>query len=218
VTSRTIHLTDDLHAYLVAHGSEPDPVVRDLIVETHSLLPDQAIMQIAPEQARFLTLLTKLLGVRRAVEVGTFTGLSALSIARGLTEGGSLICCDVSAEFTAVAQRYWARAGVADQIDLRLGPAEQTLAGLPAERSIDLSFIDADKVSYPVYWNELVTRTRSGGVILVDNVLMDGDVLDPDSSVSARAVDTFNKDLLTDDRVEIVMLPMADGLTLARVR
>ncbi|RKN43454.1 O-methyltransferase [Micromonospora endolithica] len=216
MTTKSIPLTDDLHAYLVAHGSPPDEIMRELIEETRAALPDDARMQVAPEQAAFLTFLTRLLGARRAVEVGTFTGLSALAIARGLAEGGHLTCFDISEEFTGVARRYWARAGVQDRIDLRIGPAGETLRELPYQRDIDFAFIDADKTGYPVYWSELVPRMRPGGVIAVDNVLRGGRVIAP-GNADDRAIAAFNDEVLADVRVDAVMLPVADGLTLARV-
>ncbi|GAB3851058.1 class I SAM-dependent methyltransferase [Micromonospora andamanensis] len=216
MTLKSIPLTDDLHRYLVAHGAPPDEIVSDLARETLALLPEHASMQVAPEQAAFLTFLTRLLGARQAVEVGTFTGLSSLAIARGLTEGGRLTCFDISEEYTSVARRYWARAGVDDRIDLRIGPAGDTLRELPYERYLDFAFIDADKTGYPVYWAELVPRMRPGGVIAVDNVLRNGRVVAPQSA-DDRAIAAFNEDVLADVRVDAVMLPIADGLTLAHV-
>ncbi|AEB42894.1 O-methyltransferase [Micromonospora maris] len=216
MTLKSIPLTDELHGYLVAHGAPPDEVIRDLAEETLALLPEHASMQVAPEQAAFLTFLTRLLGARQAVEVGTFTGLSALAIARGLVDGGRLTCFDISEEYTSVARRYWARAGVADLIDLRIGPAGDTLRQLPNERYLDFAFIDADKTGYPIYWAELVPRMRPGGVIAVDNVLRHGRVIAPQNA-DDRAIAAFNDDVLADVRVDAVMLPIADGLTLARV-
>jgi caffeoyl-CoA O-methyltransferase len=216
VSYKSLGLSDELHAYLVAHNPPLDPVVADLIAETHATLsPDDAEMQIAPEQASFFTFLARLLGARRAVEIGTFTGLSSLSIARGLPPDGRLICFDISEQFTSVARRYWERAGVADRIELRLGPAVQTLQTLPSEPHLDLAFIDADKVSYPAYWEAVVPRLRPGGVVVVDNVLHHGRVLAPDNPNTAAIV-AFNDMVLTDSRVESVMIPLADGLTLAR--
>ncbi|MEU0547458.1 O-methyltransferase [Micromonospora sp. NPDC005979] len=217
MTTKSIPLTDELHAYLVAHGAPPDAIIRDLAEETRSVLPEHASMQVAPEQAAFLTFLTRLLDVRQAVEVGTFTGLSALAIARGLPEGGRLTCFDISEEYTGIARRYWSRAGVQDRIDLRIGPAGDTLRELPQERHLDFAFIDADKTGYPVYWAELVPRMRPGGVIAVDNVLRGGRVVAP-QDVNDRAIAAFNDEVLADVRVDPVMLPIADGLTLARVR
>ncbi|MDG4807868.1 O-methyltransferase [Micromonospora sp. WMMD1120] len=217
MTTKSIPLTDELHAYLVAHGAPPDEIIRDLAEETLALLPEHASMQVAPEQAAFLTFLTRLLGVRQAVEIGTFTGLSSLAIARGLPEGGRLICFDISEEFTGVARRYWERAGVQDRIDLRIGPAADRMRELPHERQLDFAFIDADKTGYPIYWAELVPRMRPGGVIAVDNVLRGGRVIAP-RDASDRAIAAFNDEVLADVRVDPVMLPIADGLTLARVR
>ncbi|MGA4725971.1 O-methyltransferase [Micromonospora taraxaci] len=217
MTTKSIPLTDELHAYLVAHGSPPDEIIRDLAEETRSVLPEHATMQVAPEQAAFLTFLTRLLDARQAVEVGTFTGLSSLAIARGLPEGGRLTCFDISEEFTGIARRYWDRAGVQDRIDLRIGPAGDRLRELPQERYLDFAFIDADKTGYSIYWAELVPRMRPGGVIAVDNVLRGGRVIAP-RDVSDRAIAAFNDEVLADVRVDPVMLPIADGLTLARVR
>ena len=217
MTTKPLPLTPELHAYLVAHGSAPDEIVRELAEETLAALPAEAVMQVAPEQAAFLTFLTRLLGVRQAVEVGTFTGLSSLAIARGLAEGGRLTCFDISEEYTGVARRYWERAGVQDRIELRIGPAAQTLRELPRERYLDFAFIDADKVGYPIYWDELVPRMRPGAVIAVDNTLRDGRVLAP-RDADDRAIAAFNDAVVADVRVEAVMLPIADGVTLARVR
>ena len=217
MSTKPLPLTPELHAYLVAHGSAPDEIVHELAEETRAALPAQAEMQVAPEQAAFLTFLTRLLGVRQAVEVGTFTGLSSLAIARGLADGGRLTCFDISEEYTGIARRYWARAGVDDRIDLRIGPAGETLRELPRERYLDFAFIDADKVGYPVYWDELVPRMRAGAVIAVDNTLRGGRVLAPQNA-DDRAIAAFNDEVLADVRVEPVMLPIADGVTLARVR
>lgn len=217
MTPKTLGLPDDLHAYVVAHGSAPDAIIGDLIDETLSTLPDEASMQIALEQAGFLTMLAKILDARHAVEVGTFTGLSSIAIARGLADGGRLTCFDVSTRYTAVARRYWAKAGLTDRIQLRIGPAVEGLRELSREPSIDLAFIDADKVSYPEYWAELVPRMRPGGVICVDNVLRHGRVLTP-ATAADRIVVEFNDMVIADDRVESVMLPIADGVTVARKR
>lgn len=217
MSPKTLGLTDELHGYLVAHGSAPDDVMHDLVVETRAELPDQAGMQIAPEQAAFLTLLARLIGARTAVEVGTFTGLSALAIARGLPKDGRLVCFDISERYTAIARRYWDRAGVGERVELRIGPAAERLRELPDEPTVDLAFIDADKTNYPVYWAELVPRMRPGGVICVDNVLRGGRVLAPESP-DDRTVVRFNDEVLGDSRVETVMLPIADGLTVARKR
>jgi caffeoyl-CoA O-methyltransferase len=216
VSFKSIGLDEDLHAYLVAHSGRPDPLVAELVATTRAALPAVAGLQIAPEQAPFLTFLTRMLHARHAVEIGTFTGLSALAIARGLAPGGRLVCCDISEEYTDVARTFWERAGVADRIDLRIGPALETLAAMPTEPHIDLAFIDAEKTEYPAYWAELVPRLRPGGVIAVDNVLAHGRVLDPGDDKRAAAIVEFNDLVLADDRVESVMLPLGDGFTLAR--
>jgi caffeoyl-CoA O-methyltransferase len=215
MTDKSLPFTPELHDYLVRHSTPPDEVTAELIAETRAALPGDAGMQVAPEQATFLRLLTALIGVRQAVEVGTFTGLSSLSIARGLAEGGKLTCFDISEEFTGVARRYWERAGVADRIELRVGPAAERLRELPFEPYLDLVFIDADKPGYATYWNELVPRVRGGGVILVDNVLWSGRVVDPRGGTE-RIIADFNDMARNDPRVELVVLPIADGLTMAR--
>ncbi|MEU8229494.1 O-methyltransferase [Actinoplanes sp. NPDC048967] len=212
---KELPLTPELHDYLLSHSTPADEVTTDLIAETRAVVAGHASMQVAPEQAAFLRLLTSLLGVRNAVEVGTFTGLSALSIARGLAEGGKLVCFDISEQFTRLAHRYWERAGVDDRIDLRIGRATERLKELPEEPYLDLVFIDADKGGYITYWNELVPRVRPGGVILVDNTLWSGRVVDPRSE-SDRFITGFNDVARNDPRVELVILPIADGLTIAR--
>jgi caffeoyl-CoA O-methyltransferase len=210
-------LTPELHDYLVRHNRpRPDEVLQDLAAETLQLLPDQAGMQIAPEQGAFMTQLTQLVGVRFAVEVGTFTGYSSICVARGLAPGGRLLCCDVSTEFTDVARRYWDRAGVADRIELRIAPAIETLRTLPADPPIDLAFVDADKGGYVDYWEAIVPLVRPGGVVLVDNVLSNGRVVEAEPDSTGAAMQRFNDHAAADDRVELAMLPIADGLTLAR--
>lgn len=217
MTYKPLSLTPELHAYLLANSTPADAVVADLISETRENLPNEASMQIADEQAAFLRMLTSIAGVRQAVEVGTFTGLSSLSIARGLAAGGRLTCFDISEEFTGVARKYWERAGVADRIDLRIGPAADGLAELPAEPYLDLAFIDADKENYATYWAKLVPRVRPGGLLLVDNTLWSGRVLDPQRE-SDHAIVAFNDMVRRDERVETLILPIADGLTIARKR
>jgi caffeoyl-CoA O-methyltransferase len=215
---KSFSLSPEVHQYLVEHGTPPDDLQRGLIEETRKL-GRIAGMQIAPEQGAFMTLLAGLIGARKAIEVGTFTGYSALCLARGLPEDGQLICCDVSEEWTSIGRPYWEKAGVAHKIDLRIGPALDTLRGLPEERSFDLAFIDADKGSYLAYYEELLKRIRPGGAILVDNVLWSGRVADPEASdENTVAIRAFNDALAADPRVECVMLPISDGLTLARLR
>ncbi len=211
-------LTPELADYLVAHGTPPDALQLGLIGETAALGPI-AGMQIAPEQGAFLTILTRLLGARRAIEIGTFTGYSALCIARGLPSEGRLICCDVSEEWTAIGRPFWHEAGVADRIDLRIAPALDTIAALGADEQFDLAFIDADKPNYANYVDALVPHLRPNAAVLVDNVLWDGRVIDPSADdENTQAIKAFNDALAADDRFEIVMLPISDGLTLARKR
>jgi caffeoyl-CoA O-methyltransferase len=213
---KSFFLGAEIHEYLVTHGTPPDAVQRGLIGRTAEL-GGVSMMQIAPEQGAFITMLTRLLGATNAVEVGTFTGYSALCIARGLAVGGRLLCCDVSEEWTAIARDAWAEAGVADRIELRIAPAIDTLRALPAERTIDLAFVDADKPMYRAYADELLDRMRPGGVLMVDNVLWSGAVVDASvSDENTVAIRAFNDWLAADDRVETVMLPLGDGLTLAR--
>ena len=215
MSGRSIGLSDALQAYVVAHSAPADTVLSDLASET-AALGSISSMQIAPDQGSFLTLVARLVGARRALEIGTFTGYSSICIARGLADGGRLLCCDVSEEWTATARAYWDRAGVADRIELRIGPALDTVRALPAEPTFDLAFIDADKTGYPDYWEEVVPRVRPGGVVLVDNVLRSGAVADPDADDEAvRAVRAMNDRAVADDRVDVVLLPLADGLTFA---
>jgi caffeoyl-CoA O-methyltransferase len=212
---KAVSVTPAVHAYLVAHSSPLDDVARDLIAETEALGAVHA-MQIAPEQGQLLTILTRLVGASRAVEVGTFTGFSSLCIARGLAPGGTLLCCDVSEEWTTIARRAWERAGLTDRIELRLAPAIETLRALPPDPVLDLAFIDADKGSYRAYWDELVPRLRPGGLLLVDNVLWSGRVVDVAvDDADTEAIRRFNDHALGDDRVDLVMLPLVDGLTVA---
>ena len=174
-------------------------------------------MQIGDDQGQLLTLLTRLVGARRAVEVGTFTGYSSLCIARGLAEGGTLTCCDISEEWTAIGQDAWRAAGVADRIDLRIAPALDTLRSLSTEPVLDLVFIDADKGGYADYWSELVPRVRPGGLLLADNVLWSGEIADDEKSGdNLEALRAFNDLVAADERVEVVVLTAFDGLTIAR--
>jgi caffeoyl-CoA O-methyltransferase len=216
-TPKGINLSSDLHAYLVAHGTPPDRVERALIDET-SALGGVSQMQIAPEQGAFMTILTRAIGARLAVEVGTFTGYSALSIARGLPDDGRLVCCDVSEEWTSIARRHWEAAGVSHKIDLRIGPAAETLRDL--DEPWDLAFIDADKGGYPTYYEAILASMRPGGLILVDNVLWGGSVSQelPADDHNGRAIQDFNDLVAADDRVDKVVLPISDGLTIARKR
>jgi caffeoyl-CoA O-methyltransferase len=219
MTSRSEWLSEELEDYVVAHSAQRDEVLGQLAVETARSFPDEASMQIGPEQGTFMTMLTRLTGARRALEIGTFTGYSSICIARGLAEGGRLTCCDVSEEWTSVARRYWQQAGVADRIDLELRPAAQTLQALPAGERFDLAFIDADKGGYTAYWREIVPRVKPGGLIMVDNTFSHGRVIDAgNDSPVVIAIRDFNDHAAADDRVELVMVPIGDGLTVARKR
>ena len=206
-----------INAYLVAHSTPPDAILRELAHETAEWFPSEVSLPIAPEQGTFMTIITRLIGARSAIEVGTFTGYSSICLARGLAEDGHLLCCDISEEWTSVARKYWERAGLTDKIELRIGPALGTLRSLPDSARFDIAFIDADKTGYLAYWNEVVPRVRPGGVILVDNTFSHGRVIDAgNESELVQAVRDFNDHAAADDRVELIMLPLGDGLTLAR--
>jgi caffeoyl-CoA O-methyltransferase len=205
--------------YLLTHCTPADDLLRELAAETRQADPDAAGMQVSHDEGQLLTMLARLAGARRAVEVGVFTGYSSICIARGLPDDGHLLACDVSEKWTSIARRYWKRAGLEDRIELRIAPALDTLRSLPAEPVIDLAFIDADKGNYPHYYEELVVRLRPGGLIILDNVLRGGDVADPavqdGGTVAMRRLNDF---IAGDGRVESVMLPVRDGVTLARRR
>ncbi len=211
-------VSSDLNEYLVAHRTERDPVLASLVKETEALGP-VSMMQIAPEQGAFMTILTRAIGARSAVEVGTFTGYSALCVARGLPDDGTLLCCDVNEEWTSIGRRHWEKAGVAKKIELRLGPGVETLRSLPATMQFDIGFVDADKPNYHNYYEEILKRLRPNGLILFDNVLWMGQVLDAATTdESTRALRDLNEFIIADRRVEAVMLPIADGLTIVRKR
>ncbi|HEU4842441.1 MAG TPA: class I SAM-dependent methyltransferase [Ilumatobacteraceae bacterium] len=204
--------------YIAERTAPPDDVLTRLQARTAEL-GRAAGMQIGADQGALLTLLTRLVGARQAVEVGTFTGYSSICIARGLAPGGHLLCCDVSEEYTAIARAAWADAGLGDVIELRLAPAVETLRTLPEEATIDLAFIDADKGGYATYFDELVPRVRPGGVLLVDNTLWSGRVVDDAADdADTVALRAFNDKVAADERVESYLLPIGDGLTLVRKR
>lgn len=210
-------LDPSISAYLAAHTTQPDDVLVNLRAETAAALGRASVMQISPDQGALLTLLTGLTGATFAVEVGTFTGYSSISIARGLRPEGRLLCCDVSEEYTATARTAWDRAGLAERIELRIAPALETLQTLPSHEHVDLVFIDADKPSYAAYWDELVPRVRQGGLLLVDNTLWSGRVTDPDTDdETTTVIRAFNDKVAADPRVVSYILPIADGLTIAR--
>jgi caffeoyl-CoA O-methyltransferase len=220
MSARTITLTDELLAYVNSVGVREPAVLRKLREETAPL--PQHDMQIGPMQGAFMSLLVRLIGARNCLEVGTFTGYSSTVVALALPDDGKLLCCDVSREWTDVARRYWAEAGVADKIELRLAPAVETLDQLLAEGqegSFDFAFIDADKTGYDAYYERALQLVRRGGLIAIDNTLQHGRVVDPQSeSDNVRAVRALNEKIHADDRVEMVLLPLADGLTLIRPR
>ncbi|MGC5010990.1 O-methyltransferase [Streptosporangium sp. DT93] len=214
---KATYLDPAVGQYLLAHTTLPDDVLDALAVETRELTGDRAGMQISPDQGSLLTMIAQLCGARNAVEVGTFTGYSSICLARGLAPGGGLTCFDVSEEWTAIARRYWEKAQVAELIDLRIGPAAERLRELPEHPAVDLAFIDADKVNYPVYYELLMERLAPGGLILVDNTLQRGQVADPASDdETVRHVRAFNDLVSADERVTSVMLPISDGLTMIR--
>lgn len=215
---KSFHLSTAIHEYLLDHGGRADEIAQGLIDETRAL-GGISLMQVAPEQGAFLEQMTRLLGARRVIEVGTFTGFSALCMARGLPEDGELICCDVSEEWTRVGRPYWQKAGVADRIDLRIAPAIETLRAIDERDAFDMAFIDADKPSYRDYAEELIRLVRPNGLILVDNVLWQGNVIDPGvDDDNTRAIRAFNDWAADDERVECVMLAIGDGLSFLRVR
>lgn len=205
-------------AYAAAHSARPDAVQRALIDET-AALGRVSVMQVGGDQGVLLELLARATGARRAVEIGTFTGYSALAIARGLGPEGRLLCCDVSEAWTAVARRHWEAAGVADRIELRIAPALDTLASLGDGDVFDLAFIDADKGNYLAYYEAVLARLRPGGLILVDNTLWSGQVLDEaDTTADTVAIRAFNDAVAADDRVRVVLLTVSDGLTVIEKR
>jgi caffeoyl-CoA O-methyltransferase len=208
-------MSAELHGYAVEH-SRQDEVLRSLDEET-AALGDVAVMQMAPEQGALTTLLVRGIGAERALEIGTFTGYGSISIARGLAEGGRLLTCDISEEWTGIARRHFERAGLAERIELRIGPALETLSGLDPSQPFDFAFIDADKVSYPDYYEQALRLLRPGGMVMVDNVFRGGEVIDPDADDEGlRAIRELNDRMATDPRVEpVAMIGVADGITLA---
>jgi caffeoyl-CoA O-methyltransferase len=205
--------------YTLTHSTAPDELLRELVVETRDATGTYAGMQIAHDEGTLLTMLVRLAGAKTAVEVGTFTGYSSVCIARGLADGGRLLACDVSEEWTALARKYWERAGVADRIDLKIGSAIETLRALPGDFEIDFAFIDADKTSYPLYYEEIVRRTRPGGVIAIDNIFQDGRIFDPAFAEPQHvAMRQLSDTIVRDDRVDAVVLAVRDGLTVVRKR
>lgn len=218
-TFRGIEVTPAVFDYLVAHGTPPDAVYEAIRSDTEAATGPFARMQIGPDQYALLTLLARLVGTSFAVEVGTFTGTSAVAVAKGLDHGGRLLCCDISEEWTAIARRHWADAGLDDRIDLRLAPALDTLRSLPAGTVVDFAFVDADKGGYVDYYEALVPMLRPGGLLIADNVLWSGRVVDPAATDDdTEAIRRFNDHVAGDDRCDTVMLAVGDGITLCRKR
>jgi predicted O-methyltransferase YrrM len=217
MSNRTLTLNDQLYGYLLAHSVQEPEILVALRHETAQHPMGQ--MQIAPEQGQFMAFLVQLMGAQRALEVGVFTGYSALRVALALPPQGQLVACDVSEDYTAIARRYWEQAGVAAKIDLRIAPAIDTLNQLIAEgqaNSFDFAFIDADKSSYPTYYEQALQLVRPGGLIAIDNVLWSGQVADPAiQDHRTQAIRAFNEKLYGDDRIVLSLVPIADGLTLA---
>lgn len=214
-----IQLTTELRDYLVDHSIPPTDAHRNLIAATTEAVEDLSIMQIPREQGPLMTLLARLVDARLAVEVGTFTGYSALCTALGLAPGGRLVCFDVSEDWPAIGRPHWEAAGVADRIEVRVGPAAERLGELAGGPPIDLVFLDADKPGYLGYYEQLLPLVRPGGLIVADNVLYGGGVVDPaDLSANTVALRRYNDHLAADDRVDVVVLNVADGLSLARKR
>jgi len=220
MSRRTLALDDPLYAYLLSVSLREPDVLRRLREETAG--HPQAAMQIAPEQGQFMGLLVRLLGARKCLEIGVFTGYSALAVALALPFDGRLVACDVSEEFTAIARRYWEEAGVDPIIRLHLAPAVETLDGLLADGeggTFDFAFIDADKVNYAGYFERALELLRPGGLVVVDNVLWDGKVADATvNDPDTAAIRALNESLLGDERIDLSLLPVGDGLTLARKR
>ncbi len=220
MTRRTPHLPSDLRAYLVEHSVRESDVMRRLREETRGLPASN--MQIGPEQGQFMALLVELIGAGNALEIGTFTGYSALAVASALPEHGRLVACDVSEEWTTIARRYWEEAGVAHKIELRLAPAAETLDALLAEGAegrFDFAFIDADKEGYDGYYEQALKLVRTGGLIAIDNTLWEGKVVDASVTDEAtEAIRCLNAKLAGDARISLSMVPIGDGLSLARVR
>ncbi len=205
--------------YVHAHATPPDELLQDLAAKTRAATGGAAGMQISPEQGVLMGMLVRLSGAKRAIEVGVFTGYSSICVARALPADGTLLACDVSEEWTSIAREYWDRAGVAEKIELRIGPALETLRALPAEPTFDFAFIDADKETYPAYYEEILARLVPGGLIVLDNAFRGGSVFDlADDDPGTVAIRQVNDFVAGDDRVDAVMLPLRDGVVLAQKR
>ena len=220
MSSSTLQLNEKVYDYLLGHSLRESAACQQLREETKPM--KMGMRQVSPEQGQFMSLLVELIGARKAVEVGTFTGYSALRVAQALPEDGTLVCCDVSEEWTAVGKKYWEQAGVSDRINLKIGPAVDTLQAMRdagEENTFDFGFIDADKLNYQSYYEHVLALLRTGGLLLIDNVLWGGSVANPDKTdEDTEAIRNLNTFLHADDRVSLSMLPVGDGLTLALKR
>lgn len=212
-----ISITPELHRYAVEHSSFRDGVVLQ-VEQAGEEMGELAAMQIAGDQAAFITVLVAATGVRRALEVGTFLGYGAIAIARGLPPDGELVCCEIDEGYAERAHEHLRAAGLDDRVEIRVGPALDTIRAMDDGESFDFSFIDADKAEYVDYFEEVLVRTRPNGLIMVDNTLRGGTVLDPGDSDSARVTAELNDRLTKDERVDVALLGVADGITLARKR
>lgn len=218
MAGKGITVTPELIDYLLEHSLPRTDVHRDLVSATEEAMGDWSIMQISPEQGPFLTFLARLIGAEEAIEVGTFTGLSALCIAEGLGDAGHLTCFDISDEYVSVGRPFWERAGVADRIDVVIGPAAETLAEYTPPHPVDLAFIDADKPGYGTYYELILERLRPGGLVVFDNALYSAAVLDPSEDENTRAIMAVNDAVAADERVETVLVNIGDGLLMVRKR
>ena len=220
MSSETLGLSDSLRTYLIDHGVREHASLKRLRERTAS--HEWAVMQISPEQGQFMQMLVKLTGAKRCIEVGTFTGYSALAVALAMPDDGYLLACDINDDYTRIGRPFWDEAGVASKIDLQLAPALETLDRAIADglaETFDFAFIDADKPNYPSYFEKCLTLVRPGGIVAIDNVLWSGDVINPDNDEpSTLGIREVNRLVRDDDRVDISMLPVGDGLTLARKR
>jgi len=209
-------ITPELLDYAIRHGSRQDEVLAR--IERETLAMPRASMLMTPDQGALMTLLTRIAGATRALEVGTFTGYGAISIARGLAEGGSLECLEVSEEYAGIARSNLEAAGVADRVSIRVGPAADALRAMPEVPTYDFVFLDADKQGNPVYYELVLPRMSSGGLVLIDNVLQGGRVLTPDDDETTRTIHELNAFIASDERVDVALVPVADGLTIVRKR
>lgn len=218
MSNRSLGLSDELYDYLLRYGVREPDILRRLREETAQHPESQ--MQIAPEQGQFMALLVRMMGARRILEIGVFTGYSSTAVALAMPDDGCLVACDVSEEYTAVARRYWEEAGVAGRVELRIGPAAETLDALLAEdAAFDFAFIDADKAQYDLYYERVLSLLRTGGVVALDNMFRGGRVADPSvTDKGTEAIRALNEKIHQDDRVDVSLVPIADGVTLARKR